>query len=113
MTLAMAEAGIDRDQVFITSVIKCRPPDNRKPKRSEVKACLPYIQAQMELVRPRAVGLMGNVATKAILGIDGVTSRHGQLHQGRFLVTFHPAAVLRNRNLMEIFIGDLRRLEDL
>jgi uracil-DNA glycosylase family 4 len=113
LTLAMAEAGIDRDQVFITSVIKCRPPDNRKPKRSEVKACLPYLQAQMELVRPRAVGLMGNVAIKAILGIDGVTSRHGQLHQGRFLVTFHPAAVLRNRNLMEIFIGDLRRLEDL
>jgi uracil-DNA glycosylase family 4 len=113
LTIALARAGIDRDQVFITSVIKCRPPKNRKPKRGEVKACLPYLRAQTELIKPRAVGLMGNVATKAILGIDGVTVRHGQLHQGRYLVTFHPAAVLRNKNLMEIFIADLRRLKEL
>jgi len=113
LTLALVEAGIDRDQVFITSIIKCRPPKNRKPKKGEVKTCQPYLQAQMELVKPRAVGLMGNVATNAILGLEGVTNHHGQLHQGRFLVTFHPAAVLRNKNLMEIFIADLRRLKDL
>jgi uracil-DNA glycosylase family 4 len=113
LTLALAEAGIDRSQAFITSVIKCRPPKNRKPKNGEVKACLPYLEDQMELVKPRAVGLMGNVATNAILGMDGVTNHHGQLFQGRYLVTFHPAAVLRNKNLMEIFIGDLRLLEAL
>jgi DNA polymerase len=55
---------------------------------------------------------MGNVAAKAILGIGGVTSHRGQLHQGRFLVTFHPAAVLRNKNLMEVFVDDLGRLKD-
>jgi uracil-DNA glycosylase family 4 len=113
LTMAMTEAGIDRSEVFITSVIKCRPPKNRKPKKSEVEACLPYLEAQMELVKPRAVVLMGNVATRAILGIDGVTSRHGQLHRGRFILTFHPAAVLRNKNLMEVFVGDLSRLKDL
>jgi DNA polymerase len=113
LTLALAEAGIDRSEAFITSVIKCRPPENRKPRKGEVKACLPYLVAQMELLKPRAVGLMGNVATNAILGIDGVSSLHGQLHQDRFVVTFHPAAVLRNKNLMEVFVGDLRRLMEL
>lgn len=113
LTAAMGEAGIDRSDVFITSVIKCRPPKNRKPKKCEIEACLPYLGAQMELVKPRAVALMGNVATKAVLGIEGVTLRHGQLHQGRYLVTFHPAAVLRNKNLMEIFVADLRSLEEL
>jgi uracil-DNA glycosylase family 4 len=113
LTLALTEAGIDRTDVFITSVIKCRPPKNRKPKMGEIEACLPYLGAQMELVKPRAVALMGNVATKAVLGIDGVTVRHGQLHRGRFVVTFHPAAVLRNKNLMKVFVGDLKRLKDL
>jgi len=113
LTMALAEAGIDRSEVFITSVIKCRPPKNRKPKKGEVEACLPYLGAQMELVKPRVVALMGNVATKAVLGIDKVNARHGQLHRGRFILTFHPAAVLRNRNLMEVFVGDLRRLKEL
>lgn len=105
---ALAEAGLERSEVFITSVIKCRPPENRKPKKGEVDLCRPYLQAQMDLVHPRIVCLMGNTATQAVLGMQGVTTLRGKIQQDRFLVTYHPAAVLRNNNLMEEFVSDLR-----
>jgi len=106
---ALTEAGLKRFEVFITSVIKCRPPDNRKPKRYEIEACHPYLEAQMKMLGPRVVCLMGNVATQAVLGIQGVTSLRGQILQDRYLVTYHPAAVLRNGNLMKDFVSDLKK----
>jgi DNA polymerase len=52
---------------------------------------------------------MGNTATQAVLGLQGVTNLRGHIQQGRFLITYHPAAVLRNRNLMEEFVSDLKK----
>ncbi|HSD56734.1 MAG TPA: uracil-DNA glycosylase [Methanotrichaceae archaeon] len=109
LTKALAEAGIDRSDVFITSVVKCRPPKNRKPKRWEIDACHPYLVAQMERVRPRVVCLMGNVASSAVLGKQGMASMHGQFFQDRFLVTYHPAAVLRNMTLMDALVSDFKK----
>ena len=85
------------------------PPENRKPKKEEINLCHPYLQAQIDLVHPRIVCLMGNTATQAVLGMQGVTNLRGQILQGRFLITYHPAAVLRNRNLMEEFVSDLKK----
>ena len=106
---ALSQAGLERSEVFITSVVKCRPPENRKPKKEEIERCHPYLEAQMDLVRPRTICLMGNTATQAVLGMQGVTALRGQIHKDRFLITYHPAAVLRNRNLMEEFVSDLRQ----
>jgi DNA polymerase len=106
---ALLQAGLEKSEVFITSVVKCRPPENRKPKKEEINLCHPYLQAQMDLVHPRIVCLMGNTATQAVLGMQGVTNLRGQIQQGRFLITYHPAAVLRNRNLMEEFVSDLKK----
>jgi DNA polymerase len=106
---ALAEAGIARSEVFITSVVKCRPPKNRKPKKWEIDACHPYLAAQMELIRPLVVCLMGNVASSGVIGKQGVTTIHGQFFQDRFLVTYHPAAVLRNMTLMGAFVSDLKK----
>jgi uracil-DNA glycosylase family 4 len=106
-------AGIKRSEVFITSVVKCRPPANRKPKIIEIKSCHPYLQSQIDLIHPRVVGLMGNVAAKALLNMHGVTSLHGQVFEGRFLVTFHPAAVLRNINLKGDFVSDLKKINEM
>jgi uracil-DNA glycosylase family 4 len=75
-------AGIKRSDVFITSVIKCRPPANRKPKSTEIESCHPYLQYQIDLIHPKVIGLMGNVAAKAILNMHGVTALHGQVFQG-------------------------------
>jgi uracil-DNA glycosylase len=107
---ALAKAGLERSEVFITSVVKCRPPENRQPKRIEVQACLPYLKSQIEAIKPDVICLMGNVATKALLGKTGVTKMHGEVFDDRFLVTFHPAALLRNRKLEETFISDLKKL---
>ncbi len=106
---ALIKAGIKRNDVFITSVIKCRPPENRKPKRCEIDACNPYLMAQMEILSPNVVCLMGNVAAQTVLGSQGIAALRGKIFSGRFLVTFHPAAVLRNRNLMDAFISDLKK----
>jgi DNA polymerase len=105
---ALCEAGLKRSELFITSVIKCRPPENRKPKRREIDLCLPYLKAQMKALRPRVVCLMGNTALDAVLGLRGVTALRGRILQDRYLVTYHPAAVLRNRNLMDEFVSDLK-----
>jgi DNA polymerase len=107
---ALVQAGLERSKVFITSVIKCRPPQNRKPKKAEIDQCRHYLQAQIEFIHPKIICLMGNTATQAVLGRQGVTTLRGQILQDRFLVTYHPAAVLRNRNLMNDFVSDLKKL---
>ena len=101
------EAGIERSRVFITNAVKCRPPNNRRPKKDEIEACRPYLEAQIELVQPKVVILMGNAAAKAVLDLEGVTSLRGQVYGDLFLVTFHPAAVLRNGNLKDALVADL------
>jgi uracil-DNA glycosylase len=106
---ALAQAGVERSEVFITSIIKCRPPKNRKPKAGEIKVCLPYLMAQIEILKPDIVCLMGNVATGAVLGMNGIVSLRGQILHDRFLVTYHPAAVLRNINRMGDFVSDLKK----
>jgi len=106
---ALSKAGLERDRLFITNVVKCRPPSNRRPLLGEVRACRPYLMAQIELVRPRIVCLLGNVSIHAILGIQGVTGLHGQVIDG-YLVTFHPAAVLRNAKLEPLLAADLSKI---
>jgi uracil-DNA glycosylase len=111
LTGALEQIGLPRKKIFITSIIKCRPPANRKPKATEIRACLPYLWLQMKFISPRIVCLMGNVAAYAVLDKQGVNDLHGQIFQNRYLITFHPAAVLRNRNLMDAFISDLKKLK--
>jgi len=113
LSRSLEAAGIDRQALFITNVVKCRPPENRRPLASEIQACLPYLHRQMELVQPRIVCLLGNVPCNALLGCEGVTKMRGRLYQDRYFVTFHPAAVLRNRNLEMLLISDFRQIASL
>ena len=110
---ALEQAGLDRSEIFITSVIKCRPPNNRKPLKKETTSCLPYLEAQIKIVRPKVVCLLGNTAAAAVLGRQGIQALRGRIWQERFVVTYHPAAVLRNKNLMADFVSDLERLNSL
>lgn len=110
---ALGLAGIDRGEVFITNIVKCRPPGNRRPSEMEIRACMPYLRRQMELIRPSAICLMGNVPAKAVLGLQGVTALRGRIFDDLYLITFHPAAVLRNTGRMELFVSDLARLREM
>jgi len=80
----------------------------QKADKKEIELCLPYLEDQMDAIRPRIICLMGNTAIQAVLGVVGVTVLRGRILSDRFLVTYHPAAVLRNRNLMADFVSDLR-----
>ncbi|MEX2650905.1 MAG: uracil-DNA glycosylase [Acidimicrobiia bacterium] len=96
----LAEIGIQRSEVYIANVIKCRPPGNRDPHPDEIDSCKGYLREQIRLIEPEVVVTLGNFATKLLLNTDiGITRLRGRLHPwwlGSSLVpTFHPAAALR------------------
>ena len=104
LTEILTAAGLDRSRIFVTSVCKCRPPQNRTPKRAEMAACLPWLTAQIELIKPEVVLTVGNVGTQTLLGVKtGINALRGRFHElklgGRPMTLrplFHPAYLLRN-----------------
>lgn len=111
---ALNSAGIPRDSVFITNIVKCRPPGNRKPKRGEIAACRPYLLAQIDAVRPACIVTLGSMALQALFGPGHElrNERGHTLHLGSrtVLATYHPAAILYNRKLEEALRRDLRNV---
>ena len=95
----LAEVGLDRTQVAIVNVVKCRPPNNRDPLPDEIDACRPYLEAQLAHMRPKVIVTLGNFATRFITGLQiGITKARGQRfeYEGASVIpTFHPAAALR------------------
>lgn len=86
--------------VYIANIVKCRPPGNRNPEADEIASCLPYLQRQIELIRPRVIIALGKVASNALLGRDAtLASLRGKSHDYRgtpLIVTYHPAYLLRS-----------------
>jgi|WetSurMetagenome_2_1015567.scaffolds.fasta_scaffold177489_2 uracil-DNA glycosylase len=100
LTELLAAIAIDRKKdVFITNILKCRPPDNRTPDAGEVAACLLLVQKQIEVIAPRLLLLLGRIAAHALLGtVDSIGKLRGRVHEYRGIpavVTYHPAALLR------------------
>lgn len=95
----LGEIDLERSDVYIANVVKCRPPRNRDPREDEIDACKPYLRRQMELIDPKVVVTLGNFSSKLLLRTTtGITRLRGIAYEwwGRFLVpTFHPAAALR------------------
>lgn len=95
----LAEVGLDRTQVAIVNVLKCRPPGNRDPLPDEIETCRPYLEAQLDHMQPRVIVTLGNFATRFMIGQPiGITKARGRRFKFRDAVvipTFHPAAALR------------------
>ena len=104
----LGEVGLDRRDVYIANVVKCRPPNNRDPRPDEIEACKHFLVEQLRLVDPAVVMTMGNFATKLLLKTSvGITRTRGQVYPwwGRVVIpTFHPAAALRSGPTMEATI---------
>ncbi len=101
LTKIIEAMGFTRDEVFIGNIVKCRPPENRKPLPDEMSACLPYLRAQIEQLNPKLIVALGATAIQGLLQIEtvGITKLRGQWmsYQGIDLMpTFHPAYLLRN-----------------
>jgi uracil-DNA glycosylase family 4 len=95
-----------RDEVFITNVVKCRPPENRTPVREEVEKCGPYLTAQIEMIRPKAIVALGKVATDFFIrSSKGMSQLRGEFCDYRgipVMPTFHPSYVLRQENIKDV-----------
>ena len=119
LTKILAAIGFRRDQVFITNVLKCRPPGNADPQPHQVAACEPYLVRQIELIDPAAILALGRHAARTLLRMDApMASLRGRVfrYQGVSLIaTYHPAALLRNASLKRPTWEDvqlLRRVYD-
>jgi uracil-DNA glycosylase len=109
----LAEAGLRRDDVFITNVVKARPPGNRDPRADEVAHHLPWLEQQLALIKPNVVIPVGRHALAHFAPGRKITAVHGTLiveRERRLVPWLHPAAALRNRDLRETLLQDARAL---
>ncbi|PIZ64426.1 MAG: uracil-DNA glycosylase, partial [Candidatus Marinimicrobia bacterium CG_4_10_14_0_2_um_filter_48_9] len=113
----LAAIDLNRDEVFIANVLKCRPPNNRDPLPAEVEQCEPYLWHQIELIKPKLIVALGRIAAMTLLKVED-TLKNMRLqeytYQGVDLrVTYHPAALLRNSNFKRPAWEDFQKIRDL
>ena len=108
--------GLVREDVYVTNVVKCRPPNNRNPTSDEIAQCMGILERQIELVNPKLIITLGNVPTQALLpGSPGITKSRGNLKKYRdwdILPTFHPSYLLRNPNAMHEAWQDFQKISE-
>ena len=108
----LAAVGLEREDVFITNVVKCRPPQNRKPLPDEVASCIPYLHRQLAIIRPTVILLLGGTAAEALLNSrQSLGQFRGKVHHYAgipVVATYHPAALLRNPNWKKPAWDDVR-----
>lgn len=116
MNMAFNGIGINREEVYIANIVKCRPPSNRNPEEDEANACIDYLRNQVMLVKPKVIVLLGSVALKNILGNEyGITASRGNWIERKgilYMPTWHPAALLRDENKKIEFWKDLKQVKE-
>ena len=94
------EVGLERSQVYVANVLRCRPPGNRDPRDEEIAACWPYLEGQLDNIRPTVVVTLGNFAAKLLLqttqGVTRLRGREYPWHGAVLVPTYHPSYILRN-----------------
>jgi len=125
LTLALESAGLKRETVYITNVVKCRPPQNREPNDYEIESCRIYLESQILLLRPKIIITLGNIAGRTVFSLgkkpwSGVMRMRGRVYELkilgldiRVLATLHPAAALYNPSLRDMLFNDLKKLKEL
>lgn len=118
----ICQNGLKRKSVFITNIVKCRPPKNRKPHQLEIKTCTPYLIRQVKIIKPSLIVALGSTAAgyllpKAGLPFSKITQIHGRFYEASLdgqevtiFATFHPAAVLRGGQYKEEITADFALL---
>ena len=116
MNKAFEALEIQREDVYIANIVKCRPPQNRNPEKDEAEACMDYLRNQVMLVKPRIIILLGSVALKNILGDEySITKARGNWIEKKgiwYMPTFHPAALLRDDSKKLDFWRDLKLVKE-
>lgn len=112
----LQSAGLERNQVYITNIVKCRPPKNRKPKPDEIGICTSnYLENQLDILKPKIITTLGATALEYFTGEKKMWANHGRISYSRksgipILPTYHPASIFRNRSLKDILQDDLKKV---
>ena len=110
---ALEYAGISREKVYITNIVKCRPPENRVPTQIEKESCRNYLESEIALINPKVICIMGNTAYQSILGGANITKERGKFVKkdgNMYFLSVHPAAVIYNQKLMSSLKNDMKKL---
>ena len=114
--LSLIDRPRDGGGIYIANIVKCRPPHNRDPKPEESESCLPWLRAQVRILRPRIIVCLGRIAAQRLMDPDfRVTREHGVFREKGgilFMGTFHPAALLRNPAQKKDALSDFQALRD-
>lgn len=114
LTKMLAAIDLPRERVYICNVVKCRPPRNRQPSPEEMQACIGHLRAQVALVKPRVIVLLGATAVSAVLGPEyRITRCHGQWFEKKgysIIATYHPSALLRDESKKRDAWNDLKKV---
>lgn len=106
--------GINREEVYIANIVKCRPPNNRDPQDDEINACINYLRNQVMIIKPKIIVLLGRIALQNILGKEyKITVSRGKWIEKKgifYMPTWHPAALLRDETKKMDFINDLKQI---
>ena len=115
LSIALQEANISRDEVYITNIVKCRPPSNRVPSTSEREECHEYLKEEIAIIKPKIICILGNTAFNSILGGSEITKFRGKIVQKNdqlYFLTIHPAATIYNQKLIDVLKRDIVKLFD-
>ena len=114
MNKAFDVVGIEREEVYIANIVKCRPPNNRDPEPDEVLGCINYLRNQVMIVKPKIIVLLGRISLQNILGKEyKMTASRGKWVERKgiyYMPTWHPAALLRDETKKLDFIRDLKEV---
>lgn len=111
----LASIGYERKDVYITNVVKCRPPENRDPLPTEIDACRKYLEGQIELIKPRLIVTLGRYSLSWFFPRDSISRVHGQARQRDgtyYMHMYHPAAALHAGNLRKVIEEDFRKIPE-
>jgi len=114
LTKIIVAMKMNRDDVYIANILKCRPPQNRNPLPTEMVNCTPYLEKQIDLIRPRILVALGSIAARALLQVpDSIGKLRGKFYSYRgipLMVTYHPAYLLRNPNEKKTVWEDMKKV---
>ncbi|MGI9567519.1 MAG: uracil-DNA glycosylase [Nitrosopumilus sp.] len=113
LSIALENAGVSRDDIYITNIVKCRPPNNRVPSTVERNTCQDFLKEEISIIKPKIICVLGNTAFKSILGGSEITKFRGKVvrkNNQLYFLTVHPAATIYNQEFVEVLNNDILKL---
>ncbi len=113
LSMALDEAMVSRDDIYITNIVKCRPPKNRVPTTTERSTCQEYLKQEISIIKPKIICILGNTAFNSLLGGSEIIKHRGRVvrkEEQLYFLTIHPAATIYNQDLIKVLKSDIIKL---